>query len=192
MNVRQLSMSGLLWAVLCLGVVGDARAQGAQGLVGTAPPLRIATLDGGAFDLAAQRGKWVVRNWWATWCAPCIREIPDLNELAQRDDVQVLGLDFEEIEREDLDAFLAEHPIHYAVAPVDVFEPPAAFPVPRGLPLTYVVAPDGVVAQAFIGPVTRAELERVIDAAAAEAAPVRDGDAGGRTSAGMDGKDSRQ
>src|SRR5690606_14966233 len=116
----------------------------------------------------------------------------DLNELAQRDDVEVLGLDFEEIEREDLDAFLAEHPIHYAIAPVDVFAPPAGFPVPRGLPLTYVVAPDGVVAQAFIGPVTRGELERVIDAAAAEAAPGRDGDADGRASAGMDGKDSRQ
>lgn len=161
----------LLAAAIALPPAAQAQS-GAQSLVGTSPTLEIATLDGKGFDLAALRGKWVVLNWWATWCTPCIKEIPDLNALSRRDDVEVLGLDFEEIERGDLDAFLAEHPIEYPVAPVDVFEPPAGFPVPRGLPLTYVVAPDGVVAKAFLGPVTRAELERVIDAAVA-------GDGGG-------------
>ncbi len=162
MRVHHALVAAVAAVVLMLPV--HVQAQGAQSLVGTSPTLRIATLDGKDFDLAAHRGKWVVLNWWATWCTPCIKEIPDLNALARRDDVDVLGLDFEEIERSDLDAFLAEHPIGYPVAPVDVFEPPAGFPVPRGLPLTYVVAPDGVVVQAFLGPVTRAELERVIEA----------------------------
>ncbi len=152
----------LLCAVLCMGVVDPVRAQTAQSLVGTTPTLVIGTLDGATFDLSAQRGKWVILNWWATWCRPCIKEIPDLNALARREDVEVLGLDFEEIDRADLDAFLVEHPIHYPIAPIDVFEPPAGFPVPRGLPLTYLVAPDGVVAKAFVGPVTRADLERAI------------------------------
>lgn len=160
----------LLCAVLCVGAVDRAQAQTAQGLVGTTPTLVIGTLDGASFDLSAQRGRWVVLNWWATWCGPCIKEIPELNELARRDDVAVLGLDFEEIERADLDAFLVEHPVGYPIAPVDVFEPPAGFPVPRGLPLTYLVAPDGVVAKAFVGPVTRADLERAI----ADAGPGND------------------
>lgn len=176
MNHRFSVIVALVAAALLLAVPLPARAQGAQSLVGTTPTLVIGTLDGGTFDLSAQRGKWVVVNWWATWCTPCIKEIPDLNALASRDDVEVLGLDFEEIERADLDAFLAEHPIEYPVAPVDVYEPLEGFPVPRGLPLTYVVAPDGVVAQAFIGPVTRADIEAVMKAGAVtikDPAPVR-------------------
>jgi thiol-disulfide isomerase/thioredoxin len=139
----------------------------ARDLVGTTPSLSIDTLAHGRFELAGQRGQWVVLNFWATWCAPCIREIPELGELAQRPDVTVLGLAFEEIERADLEAFLREHPAHYAIAPVDVYDPPAGFPVPRGLPLTYLVDPQGVVAEVFLGPVTRAELETAIAKAAA-------------------------
>lgn len=139
----------------------------ARDLVGTTPSLSIDTLAHGRFELAGQRGQWVVLNFWATWCAPCIREIPELGELAQRPDVTVVGLAFEEIERADLEAFLREHPSRYAIAPVDVYDPPAGFPVPRGLPLTYLVDPHGVVSEVFLGPVTRAELETAIAKAAA-------------------------
>jgi thiol-disulfide isomerase/thioredoxin len=76
------------------------------------PSLSIDTWDDGHFDLAAYRGKWVVVNFWATWCAPCLKEIPDLAEFdAKREDVQVVGLAYEEIERADMEAFLKEHPI---------------------------------------------------------------------------------
>ncbi|MGH8029093.1 MAG: TlpA family protein disulfide reductase, partial [Arenimonas sp.] len=75
------------------------------------PSLSIDTWDDGHFDLATHRGQWVVVNFWATWCAPCLQEIPDLAEFdARRDDVQVIGLAFEEIERADMAAFLKEHP----------------------------------------------------------------------------------
>lgn len=163
-------MSSLLLAAL----VAPAVAQRVDEVVGTRPDLAVRTLDGSKFDLAAQRGKWVVVNYWATWCAPCIKEIPELSELADRDDVEVLGLDFEEIERADLDAFLARHPPRYAIAPVDVYDPPTAFPVPRGLPMTWLVDRDGVVAHGFVGPVTRVEIEQAMVDAGADG-----GDAGG-------------
>lgn len=156
-------------ALMCLLLMFASSAAIAQksaaDLVGTTPQLEIATLDGSVFDLSQQRGKWVLLNFWATWCAPCIKEIPELSELAKREDIEVLGLDYEEIERADLDAFLKEHPAGYPIAPVDVYDPPAAFPAPRGLPMTYLVAPDGKVAKAFVGPVTRAEIETEIAAA---------------------------
>lgn len=155
------------WLAMLL-VAPAAIAQKAGDMVGTMPELKIATLDDGVFDLASHRGSWVVLNFWATWCAPCIKEIPELSALAKRDDVAVLGLDFEEIERGDLDAFLAEHPAGYPIAPVDVYDPPKAFPVPRGLPMTYLVAPDGTVAKAYIGPVTRADIEGEVDAGRAK------------------------
>jgi hypothetical protein len=63
-------------------------------------------------------------------------------------------------------AFLKAHPIPYPIAVLDVYAPPPDFDTPRGLPTTYVIAPDGKVARAFLGPVAIDELAKVIDGAA--------------------------
>lgn len=132
----------------------------------THPTLVVDTLDHGRFDLAARRGSWVVVNFWATWCKPCLKEIPDLTAFdAARPDVEVIGLAYEEISPEDLRAFLARHPAGYPVAIIDVYDPPADFETPRGLPLTYLIGPDGAVAKKFLGPVTSQDLAAAIDAA---------------------------
>lgn len=130
------------------------------------PQLHVATLDGTAFDLATQRGKWVVINYWATWCSPCLKEMPDLDAFARsRDDVVVIGLAYEDINVEDMRAFLVEHPVSYPIAIIDVYEPPAAFPAPRGLPMTWLIAPEGQVAKRFLGPITMRDLEQAITGA---------------------------
>ena len=57
------------------------------------PALKVATLDGATFDLAEQRGKWVIVNYWATWCSPCLKEMPELSALdAMREHIVVIGL----------------------------------------------------------------------------------------------------
>ncbi|MBI2398848.1 MAG: TlpA family protein disulfide reductase [Xanthomonadales bacterium] len=128
-----------------------------------APTLVVSTLDHGEFDLARQRGKWVLVNFWATWCAPCLKEIPDFSAFdREREDVVVIGLAFEEIEVADLRAFLKEHPAAYPIALVDVYAPPAGFEVPRGLPTSWLIAPDGHVAEKYLGPITSADLARRI------------------------------
>jgi thiol-disulfide isomerase/thioredoxin len=128
-------------------------------------------MDGGKYDLAEHRGNWVVVNFWATWCNPCLKEIPDLDAFDKsREDVEVIGLAYEEIERADMQAFLKEHVISYPIAVVDVYSPPADFETPRGLPMTYLIAPDGKVARKFLGPVTSAELAAAM-AAYAKAEP---------------------
>lgn len=132
------------------------------------PTLVVETLDDGPFDLAAMRGQWVVVNFWATWCKPCLKEIPDLSAFdAARDDVRVIGLAYEEIEAEAMREFLAKYPAGYPIAILDVYNPPADFETPRGLPMTYLIAPDGKVAKKYLGPITSQELAEAIDGAAA-------------------------
>lgn len=127
------------------------------------PELKLTTIDGSKYDLGDQRGQWVVVNFWATWCPPCLREMPELSALdAEREDVSVIGLAFEEIEVEDMRAFIKQHPVVYPIALVDVYDPPKAFDVPRGLPTTYLIAPDGSLAQRIMGPVSRGDIEKII------------------------------
>ena len=69
------------------------------------PALVIETFDGKVFDLANYKDKWVVVNFWATWCGPCLKEIPDFNAFAKQNaNVQFIGLAYEEIERADMEA----------------------------------------------------------------------------------------
>jgi len=131
------------------------------------PSLTIDTFDGKKFNLADHRGHWVIVNFWATWCNPCLKEMPDLDAFDQsRDDVDVIGLSYEDIEHADMVAFLRQHVVHYPIAVLDVYNPPADFDTPRGLPMTYLIAPDGKVAKKFLGPVTTADLAIIIRDAA--------------------------
>lgn len=128
--------------------------------------LVVKTLDGVDYKLSAQKGQWVVVNYWATWCGPCIKEMPELDELDKaRDDVGVIGLAFEDTSAADLKKFLEKRPVSYPIAQIDVYAPPATFKVPKGLPTTHLISPDGELAKSFLGPVTRADLEAAIAAA---------------------------
>ncbi len=130
------------------------------------PTLQLATIDGQQYDLAAHRGKWVVVNFWATWCKPCVKEMPDLSALdAMREHIDVLGLAYDDSDPKDIAAFLEAHPVVYPVAIVDTFDPPKSFATPRGLPTTYLIAPDGRLAKKFMGPITAADIEAAIAAA---------------------------
>lgn len=143
------------------------------------PALRIDTLDHGAYSLEDRRGHWVVVNFWATWCAPCLKEMPELDAFdLSRDDVEIIGLAYEETTPEDLRAFLRKRPVSYPIAIVDVFDPPADFVTPQGLPLTHLIAPDGRIAKTFMGPITGEELDAVIAAHADKAGAGAGGTAG--------------
>ncbi len=133
----------------------------------THPRLEVTLLDGSRYDLAARRGKWVVVNYWATWCNPCLKEMPELSALAaMREDIEVIGLAYEEIDVAEMQAFLRKHPVVYPIAIIDTYAPPEDFDEPRGLPMTYLIAPDGRVERKIMGPVTAADIEQIIAAAA--------------------------
>ncbi len=136
-----------------------ARTRGAPALPAF-PTLRVQALDGSTWDLAQQRGNWVLINYWATWCGPCLEEMPELSALAaMRQHIKVIGLAYDEAEPAELRAFLVEHPVTYPIARISIFAPPADFGVPRTLPTSWLIAPDGRVARKYSGQVTARMLE---------------------------------
>jgi thiol-disulfide isomerase/thioredoxin len=80
------------------------------------PALRLSALDGKDWDLASLRGKVVVVNFWASWCGPCVDELPVLNQLARKDPagVAVVGANFKE-PLDTIERFAAAHPFAYPV-----------------------------------------------------------------------------
>ncbi len=144
-------------AVAAKPVVAEA------GDVGSMPDFVGTALDGSRIDFSKRRGRWQVVNFWATWCAPCVKEIPELARFdAARTDVDVVGLAFEDTEENEIREFLKKHPANYPVVHVDPYEPLAGFAQPRGLPTTYLIAPDGRIAERLIGPVDGKLLAQAI------------------------------
>lgn len=127
------------------------------------PSLKVTTLDGKPYDLAAQRGHWVIVNFWATWCAPCVKEIPDIAHfVATHPNVRAIGIAYEDTEPSDIRAFLVKHPVTYPIAQVTMDKPLKDFDEPLGLPTTWLIGPDGKVAKHFTGPITPADLATAI------------------------------
>jgi thiol-disulfide isomerase/thioredoxin len=114
-------------------------------------------------SLDQYKGKWLIVNYWATWCGTCMKELPELIDFHENNDFDavVVGINFEEIERKDLKDFVDSKTIPYAVlSTVPVKRTPLG-PVPA-LPTTYIIDPEGNVVAGEIGIVTRENLENYI------------------------------
>jgi thiol-disulfide isomerase/thioredoxin len=115
-----------------------------------------------AQSIEALRGQWVLVNYWARWCKPCIEEIPELNQLdASREDVTVLGVNFDGVQGEEL----AQQESELGVAFTTLAKDPAAdigVPRPVVLPTTLVLNPAGEVVATLLGPQTLESLSEAI------------------------------
>lgn len=128
-------------------------------------------LGGGKVSLSDYRGQWVVLNYWATWCSPCRKEMPELAKLLDgRADVSVLGLTPADSLSDSIETWLRLAGIDYPILLMDPGEPPQPFGAPRVMPTTILVDPSGRPAHTFPGPVTREQIEQFIDGTAPDEA----------------------
>ncbi len=157
---------------------GEARFARSPLISKTAPLIAGEATDGTTFDLDAERGRWVVVNFFATTCVPCIEEHPELvafdEEYSATGEATVVSIAFSDSATNVRDFFetnggewtvLAEdtgrHAISYGVAAV---------------PETYLVAPSGIVTSKFIGGVTKVDLETEIARLSGQTSPTVDAD----------------
>lgn len=119
-------------------------------------------MQGKTHTLAGYRGKWVLVNFWATWCPPCRDEIPDLIELHERHkDLVVIGIAMDYRDPAQVKKFAEEMFISYPLVLGDSRIAAQIGAIP-GLPTTYLYNPQGKLAAFNVGALTRQAVETYI------------------------------
>ena len=122
---------------------------------------RLTGIDGQRIDI---KGKVLLVNYWAEWCKPCRKEIPELNHFdSASDNVRVIGINFDQLPADQTAAQAQKMGIHF---PILAEEPAARWDQPRPtvLPTTFIIGRDGKWRKTLVGPQTEASLEAAIKA----------------------------
>lgn len=152
-------------AALALAALLACGAEAPEGPPPPAPAFSLPDLEGEPVALADYAGRIVLVDFWATWCEPCIHQIPVLNAFAREqgpDGVAVLGVSVDAGGREAIESFRAEHDIDFAYPVLLGSERLArAYGVP-GFPALAVVDADGGLVGLHLGVVTPEELAEAV------------------------------
>ena len=165
--MRRLSFFAL-GLTLLLGACGPApKTSQAK----AAPAFDLPDLNGGRVSLASLEGKVLVVDFWATWCGPCIKEIPEYAEFWRKNQprgVEVLGVVMDSGSPDEILDFVREYKIPYRQLLGDE-DVAGEFGVNQGFPTTFVIDGKGVIRSKILGspPTKFDKLQETVDAALA-------------------------
>ena len=119
-------------------------------------------LNGKTFTLSAHKGKWVLVNFWATWCPPCLEEIPDLIALHENNkNLVVVGIAMDYENKKQISDFADDNLMSYPLV-LGSESAVRQFGTPEVLPTTYLYNPQGKLVQRFRGLINRKTVEKLL------------------------------
>ena len=122
----------------------------------------IEVFNGSNTNLTKLEGSWVVINYWADWCAPCIKEIPELNEFAhENEDIFVFTFNFDQLDQEDLAPIAKKFNIEVpslVTHPRDIW----GIQTPPAVPATFFINPNGELSLSLFRPQTKDALNDIL------------------------------
>jgi len=124
---------------------------------------KVTDTTGKTHTLAGYKGKWVLVNYWATWCPPCLQEIPDLIALHEnkKNNLVVIGVALDFRNAQQVTDFAEGLMVNYPIVLGNSQVVNQIGPV-QGLPTTYLYNPDGKMVAQQVGAITRAAVESYI------------------------------
>lgn len=130
------------------------------------PELEATPFSGPAFHLSAQRGKWVLVYYWASWCPPCTKAMPVVSRfVAAHRDVAAIGLAVMQPKAQDAGRFASEHDPGFPLAWLDADTTQRLTGITGklvGIPFTWLIAPDGTLHRYWYGGFDDAQLEQIM------------------------------
>ena len=165
-KVRKLSLQPLMLIVLILVGVGiivllqtkdSSFNLSGKPLLGKgvpAPDFTLPGLDGQMVSLADYRGKVVLLNIWATWCPPCVEEMPSMEELYQKlkaEDFEILAVSMDISGAQAVRPFMEKHKLNFP-ALTDTEGAVKSLYQTTGVPESFIIDKDGIIVEKVIGP----------------------------------------
>ncbi|MDF1677463.1 MAG: TlpA disulfide reductase family protein [Legionellaceae bacterium] len=103
------------------------------------------SIDGDEFTLKSLKGKWVYINYWASWCAPCLHEIPEINRFYEQNkhkNIAVFGVNYDGLSSDEQRSLIQKYQLAYPSLGLDPADALKLGDI-KGVPVTFIFSPSG-------------------------------------------------
>jgi thiol-disulfide isomerase/thioredoxin len=110
-----------------------------------AQPAMLQTIDGHEIQFASLKGKWVYINYWASWCTPCLHEIPEINrfyQTYQHQNIAVFGVNYDGVAVNEQRPLIQQYQLDYPSLGIDPADALQLGDI-KGVPVTFIFNPEG-------------------------------------------------